>query len=117
MKPSQYLRKGWVRGNLAVNRIGEETEPHNKAACRWCMIGSLDVSYHTGGIASSIRDEIEEELICVLQNMGYECIEDYNDNDGRKQNEVVELMHEIETTVHNRYKTNPHYNRFRKLTY
>ena len=112
MKPSQYLRKGWVRNNLAVNRIGDAVEPYDKKACRWCILGSLDASYHNGGIASDTRNEIEEELLCELKPMGYEYIEDYNDDENRKQYEVIELMSKIENKILNKYKANLYYNRF-----
>lgn len=110
MLPSQYLRKGWTQHEFAKDRANNIIEPHDKKAYKWCMLGSLDASYHCGGITSNIREEIEQEL---LNEIDYDFIEDYNDDENRKHIDVIAIMSKIEKQVFLKYKTNPHYNRFK----
>ncbi len=113
MLPSKYLRKGWTQHNIATDNNNNPIQPHNKRAYKWCMIGSLDVSYHFGGVTSNIRDEIEEILLDKIKLSGYDFIEDYNDDENRKHTEVIFLMDQVEKEVLKKYKINTHYNRFR----
>lgn len=84
MKPSEYIRKGWTKRAYAIDERGHATDALDPEACKWCLLGALDVSQCT----------LEDcnKVFKVLKERGFACAGMWNDDPVRTQQEVIELL-------------------------
>ena len=91
-KPSDYVRSGWTQGARARDIHGMTVLAVSPDAVSWCLTGALSAS-----------DLVTER---DLFRMRRECrglvgdgLTDWNDDPGRTQAEVVELLERVEALV------------------
>ncbi len=92
MLPSQYLEKGWIQGNFAINKSGLPVSSNSDGACAWCLSGALNASYHDGTLDRNIAT-----IFCsmIVEKTDNDFV-DWNDNKDRTQQQVIDLAKEIE---------------------
>lgn len=87
MKPSEYIQKGWCKGNSAKDATGRGCDANGPFAVQWCLIGAVYAAYPYNSIA---HEQIFERL-CT--KVGVPAL--WNDKEKRTQVEVVELLQSI----------------------
>lgn len=82
---------GWTQYRYARDVTGGEVPPVHLDACRWCAIGALVA-------ARSLLPEAAERLALMvaaksaLRAVVHDCVQVWNDADGRTQQEVIEAF-------------------------
>ena len=84
------IEKGWTKGTYARDKDGQKTYFDSPTACKWCLAGACFVEQCEEAV-----DYINEYLISNY----YIGIPAWNDRDGRKKREVLELLDQLITTV------------------
>lgn len=86
MKPSELLSQpgAWCQGTSALDANGEEVDPLEEVACRWCAIGAM----RRCGRIDMVFDD-REALRAVI---GRSSIVGWNDDPARTQAEVVDAL-------------------------
>lgn len=83
--PSDYLKKGWCRGEAAVDSKGWGVPVRSRKAVAWCAIGSM--------IRAGIGEEIRNRLTPFLRDaIGTFGIADWNDEKCKSKREAVSKM-------------------------
>jgi hypothetical protein len=88
-KMKTYLNKGWCQCAEARDKNGKPCDPRSRKATSWCLTGAVDKAT---GNASDANCGLYMDVLEQVGNKGGKCIEYWNDADGRKKEEVLELI-------------------------
>jgi hypothetical protein len=89
LKPSDYVRKGWCQRYLAVDDDGMYVSPTGRDACKWCLYGSIAAAYPEDFLT---RVEVVDK---VTKGIGTGSLANWNDEPGRTQAQVINLLESI----------------------
>lgn len=81
-KPSDYIKKGWCQGTNAKDSLGWFCVPSDPDAIGWCLSGAILAAYP--------NDPVKREKVC--NQLPIVALVTWNDEPGRLQAEVVELL-------------------------
>lgn len=93
----ELVKEGWTQGEWARDATGARVHPESTGACRFCMEGALkraasklepDCRARRGNLVHGATLAIERTLADELEGE----IADWNDEEGRTQEEVVAVI-------------------------
>ena len=82
--------ENWIQGNSSRDERGNEIYPDLPAACRWCTDGALVKI--AGPDESVLHDEAQAAVLDVVEKMGFQSVEDWNDQPGRTAADVRKVL-------------------------
>lgn len=86
MKPSDFIKKGWCREELARDKDGDVTYFDAQQAVAWCAMGAIfacrDVSSHDA--LKALRSYVGNNVIAL-----------WNDDPNRTQQEIIDAFEAI----------------------
>lgn len=85
------VARGWVRGYSAANDQGQPCGALSQAAVAWCMTGAIRRASHSAPQRSARLIRVSA-FARVQAITGANNIADWNDADGRTQQEVVDAL-------------------------
>lgn len=94
MKPSECIKKGWIKGRLAIDNQGSYCSPIDPRACGWCTVGAIRKCFNNDGYCDAFYKLLFEKIRNKYNK--YSDIEEFNDAPSRTKEEVIEVLEEAE---------------------
>ncbi len=91
MKPSEFILKGWARGSLAKNDLGESVTPTDTLATSWDIEGSIIAAYPLDKEQQKAAREKIKQAICERPGM----LLAFNDVGWMAAELIVEILKEV----------------------
>jgi hypothetical protein len=92
------IASGWTQGCSAQNRQGFPVVASCDDAVRWCLVGSTVANTYLLAGRTHIRTNAWLIIQDLIRNRNETCsMDEWNDRDGRTQEEVLELLDEAIT--------------------
>ncbi len=70
MLPSEYIQKGWCKGAIAKNQIGQGVLGASVVAVSWCALGAVNASYGSVTLTYLQASAIRSYLFDNVGNVG-----------------------------------------------
>jgi len=93
MLPSEYIQKGWTRGDTARNKGGESVAYDDPNARSWCVLGAIFASSKDGTITLMQNGAIDKYLKQTI-----ELLSVWNDQQETSE-PVIKMLQEAEREV------------------
>lgn len=84
----------WIKGSLALDASGTETDPCDGGATCWCLMGALDAAYLSGDRDRATWLSAMRKLDAVVSGRGYVTIASFNDHKSTTFEMVQEVIRE-----------------------
>lgn len=88
MKPSDYIKKGWCRKNLAIDADGRAVLTSDLSAVAWCLSGAVCA-------ASKFDYKTMKRWFGLIESKMDEAIPKWNDRRGRTKEQVIALLKSV----------------------
>ncbi len=94
MLPSEYIQKGWCKGEVARDEDGGRSDYADIDAVSWCCIGALLAAADEGAITNRQSDTMER----YIENQLIEGIADWNDAQESAE-PIIAMLQEAEKSI------------------
>lgn len=96
-RAAEIVMEGWSQGDLAKGPNGESVPPKSELACQWCLVGSLVKAGNLAHVAEwnslNFPTEMKEVVKAIRRETRTVSLVGWNDAPGRRQLDVVEMLH------------------------